>query len=90
MVDVAAQKRNQLRREKNLQAELRKQEIHRTAMRTIQEKFNAEYGFDIDTELGIDRLNKAVATKTGKSLSIHCQELLQQKEGEPCMLPSFS
>lgn len=40
-------------------------------------EMNAVYGpFDVQTELGIDQLNKAVAAVTGKSLWIHRDERL--------------
>lgn len=41
------------------------------AAKKVTAELNAAYGFDVTTELGLDRLNQAVFRATGKDLAAH-------------------
>jgi DnaJ-class molecular chaperone len=48
-----------------------RRQAHIAKAKRVQEELNRAFGFDLTTELGWHKLNKAVFTTTGKDLAAH-------------------
>lgn len=75
-VDLAAVARKEAAAAKRFAAAMDRRNAYIAAMTAVKNKFNAEFGFNIETQLGVDQLNAAVYRKTGKNLVAHCKARL--------------
>lgn len=79
MVDLAAEKKRKAAADEKQAGQKARQELMKTAYYEVVSEMNKELGpFDVDTMLGVDLLNKAVATKYGKGLAAIRDERVKQ------------
>jgi DnaJ-class molecular chaperone len=73
MVDLAAVAKKKTAEAKRQAAANVGREAYIAAMASVRSEFNAAFGFDLTTLLGLDKLNTAVYRATGKDLVAHCK-----------------
>jgi len=76
MVDLAAVAKKQAAAAKRQSSANAEREAYIAAMAAVRNEFNASFGFDLTTVLGLDKLNTAVYRETGKDLVAHCKARL--------------
>lgn len=78
MVDLAREQAKKTATEKRRTAQQEKRELVMAASAAVLAEMNGMFGslYDIETELGIDQLNKAVAGKFGRSIWVIRDERL--------------
>jgi len=73
MVDLDAVAKKQAATAKRQAALEVQRQNYIATMAAVRNEFNANFGFDLTTLLGIDKLNAAVYRATGKNLVAHCK-----------------
>ena len=76
MVDLAKVAKKQAAAAKREAAAESSRQAYIAAMSAVRNDFNADFGFDLTTALGLDKLNTAVYRATGKDLVAHCKARL--------------
>lgn len=75
-VNIAKQAQSRAAAAKRDEEESARRNTYIAAMAEVRKRFNAEFGFGITTERGLDLLNSAVFKKTGRDLQQHTQARL--------------
>ncbi len=76
LVDLNAVAKKQAAAANRLAKAMSQRDAYIAAMTAVKNEFNSEFGFNLETALGVDQLNAAVYRKTGKNLVAHCKARL--------------